>query len=551
MKNKILIYISLLLLGVFANSCSKDFLELHPIAADNEAAFYKTMLHADQAVTACYSQFNNRSAWDRDLIMSFGDMASDDAEAGGKNVNEVVEAENINRLITDPTGEFVDQIYGTLYRGINFANIAIEKLPSIAETDPDVNLDLLAKRIAEAKFIRAINHFYLTILFGEVPLVDHVLGPSEYSNPRASFRELFDLIEKDLKEAMEVLPERGGWNGEEGRATKGACKALLARSYLYESSYAKYYKGQDSRFDGCNERWGDALKYADEVINSGKYQLVGINGETYNTWRSPQTNGFSYIFTLEGDGSPEVVFEITCVGEGKAYDVARGQSLTHWASCRRYIDANGNSQDTEYWGLALPHPGLKAAFDPGDPRLEASIGWEGGGDSIEISGGKRYPMSFDQCVTKCYARKYEASAAQYIDAEVTWHAAPTNVKLIRFADVYLIAAEAALMTGDNTKALNYVNKVRERARMCGTSGQPAPLASVSFNDIVNERRLEFCGEGQRFFDIVRWNLAYDLLNGETFDGTALHFTRGKNEFQPIPQREIELSEGNIQQYPGW
>ena len=160
-------------------------------------------------------------------------------------------------------------------------------------------------------------------------------------------------------------------------------------------------------------------------------------------------------------------------------------------------------------------------------------------------------MSFDQSVTKTYARKYEASAAEYIDAESTWHGAPANVKLIRYSDVYLIAAEAAFALGQTDKALTYINKVRERARMCGTTGQPAALTSVTLADIIKERRLEFAGEGHRMFDIVRWNIAADLLKESTFDGTAITYVKGKNEFQPLPQREVELSNGNLAQYPGW
>ena len=74
MKNKIYIFLFLLLSASLWNSCSEDFLELKPIAAENEAAFYQTMAHADQAIIACYSQFNNVAAWDRDLMMYFGDV---------------------------------------------------------------------------------------------------------------------------------------------------------------------------------------------------------------------------------------------------------------------------------------------------------------------------------------------------------------------------------------------------------------------------------------------------------------------------------------------
>ncbi|MBN2807390.1 MAG: RagB/SusD family nutrient uptake outer membrane protein [Prolixibacteraceae bacterium] len=550
MKNNVLRYLSLFLLVLATNSCTEEFLDVQPIAAENSAAFYKTMQHADQAIIACYSQFNNTAAWDRSILMAFGDVTSDDCEAGGDFVNEVPEFEGMNRLIPDPSVEMYDQAWGSLYRGINFANIALENLPSIAETDPDVDLKLLNMRMAEAKFIRAINHFYATIVFGEVPLVDHVLGPSEYEMGRSSIRDVFNLIEKDLLEAMEVLPERGGWNGEEGRATRGACQALLARMYLYESSYAKHYAGQDPRYAGLNERWADALKYAELVINSGKYKLVGIDGEKYATWRSPETDGYRYIFTSEGDHSPETVFEITCLQEGLDYNEARGQALTNWTAARYMFLADGSETTTTYWGLGLPTQTVKNLFDPGDPRLLTTMAWEGAPHEqwIEVGGAKRYEMSFSHSVTKTYQRKWECSAAEYFDVKLNWNTAPSNVKLIRFADVYLIAGEAALMLGQNDKALNYVNKVRERARNCGTSGQPAALTSISLDDIVKERRLEFTGEGHRMFDIVRWNKAFDLLNTETTDGYQRLFIRGKHEYQPIPQREIDLSGGNISQY---
>ncbi len=552
---KIFQYTTIILLLAFSQSCSEEFLDVTPQAADNSAAFYQTMAHADQAITACYSQFNNRGAWDRGIIAFFGEIASDDSEAGGAYVNEVADIEAINRLTPNPTAEYYDQVWGTLYAGIKFCNVALERLPGIAETDPDADVDLLNKRIAEAKFIRAINYFYLTIVFGEVPLVEKQMGADEYFQlGRAPLRDVYDLIEKDLKEAIDVLPEAGGWGADQARATKGAAQALLARMYLYESSYAKHYAGSDPRYEGLNERWGEVLQYAEAVINSGKYKLVGIDGETYETWRGPETNAFSYIFYSEGDFSPETVFEISCLQEGLGYDNARGHSLTKWVGARRYINDEGNAADTQYWGWAIPHPNLKDAFDDGDPRLRASISWEGCEDCLPIQprGGGFYEISYDAAVTNTAMRKWEVSSAEYLDqASANWNTSPSNVPLIRYSDVYLIAAEAAVMNGDNGKALEYVNKVRERARMCGDTGQPEALTSVTFEDVVHERRLEFVGEGHRFFDIVRWNMANDLLNVPTYDGYNRIFQRGKHEYHPVPQREIELSKGVIKQYTAY
>jgi len=119
----------------------------------------------------------------------------------------------------------------------------------------------------------------------------------------------------------------------------------------------------------------------------------------------------------------------------------------------------------------------------------------------------------------------------------------------------LMAAEAAIKTGDDPKALDYVNQVRTRARMSGETGYPLDLTTVSFADIVHERRLEFACESNRFFDLVRWNLAYDFINNTSLasmgDEFILNFVKGKHEFFPIPLSEIQISKGALQQYEGW
>ena len=102
--------------------------------------------------------------------------------------------------------------------------------------------------------------------------------------------------------------------------------------------------------------------------------------------------------------------------------------------------------------------------------------------------------------------------------------------------------------------LDYVNKVRERARMCGGASNlvPAELTSITFQDIVDERRREFACEGRRFWDLVRWNLATQYIGGtETAEGVAIQFESPKNDFMPLPSLEVSLSGGLLQQYPGW
>jgi hypothetical protein len=546
-------YIAIAVLSMLALSCNDDWLDLKPVAAQNSGSFYLTMGQAEQAVTAAYSTFCTTTSWDRDIVMVFGDVTSDDAEAGGDFENEVPDVEEFNRMTMLTTNGHLDATYGDLFRGVYFANLAMERIPNVVNTDPNASQALIDLRIAELKFIRAINYMYLIHIFGAVPLIDHVLSPSEYQMGRSTFKDLFDFMEKDLLDAIPILPEKIQLSASDiGRATKGAAKALLARLYLFESSYAKYYPG-DERFTGLTERWGDVLDYCEQVINSGEYRLVGTDGETYPTWRSPESNGFRFMFTAEADNCDESVFEVQYINDALDYAVTRAGSLVQWISPRYYIDTSGVSQNTGYWGLGYPTQSLYNEFDTLDPRFAVTFSLPG--DSVEISGGTRHPIDFlRSSTTGMYDNKYECSAAQFADAPGhQWQKSPVNCRLIRYADVILMACEAAIMTGDNNKAKTYINMVRTRARNCGTTNVPADLdGTITFEQLVKERRMELALEGRRFFDLVRWNLATQYIdNNHTGDGYPIHFESPKYDFMPLPEREVSLSGGALKQYPGW
>ncbi len=550
MKKTIITTVLLTAVLVFFG-CTEDFLELRPIGEQNSGTFYITQAAGEQAVIAAYSQYNN-VAFDKDLIMA-ADIVSDDAEAGGEYVNEVPSAENFNRMTPLATAGELQNVYGSLYKSIFFCNVALENLPGILELDDEADPAVINRMMGEMYFLRALGYSYLVKHFGEVPKVDHILGDDEYNLPRSDFKTLYTFMEDDLKLAIDLLPERSG-NGSEniGRANKGAAKALMARILLFESSYARNYPG-DARFTGMEQRWGEALSYAEQVINSGEYALVGANGERYNSWRSPNTNAYRYLFTSDGDNCEEAIFEIQCIEDGKGWAAARGNAMCQYISARRIFDADGEVTNSGYWGLDLPTHNLIDEFEPGDPRLRAGIAIEGNGDSIEIAGGERFLISYDASVTNTYNTKYESSAIEFKDVNGPWHSAPMNIPLIRYADVLLIAAEAAVMDGQNSKALDYINQVRTRARLCGDAGNTVPAnltGTVSIDDIVHERRVELYLEGHRYYDLVRWNLATEYLNHFTEDGYPVIFESPKHDFLPLPQYEINNNPG-LKQYPGW
>jgi starch-binding outer membrane protein, SusD/RagB family len=551
MKKKLNIYIIITTLILIFMGCSEDFLDIRPIAAENSGSFYLLEEDGIQAVTTAYGMLNHVS-FDKNLVMVL-DACSDDAEAGGEFVNEVPSMENFNRLVPLTTEGELETTYGVSFRSIYFSNLAMEKIPEIIETDPEADPALINRLVAECKFLRAFNYSNLTRYFGSVPLVDHVLGADEYYAGKAPLKDIYTLMENDLKEAIEVLPERSEYGSSDiGRASKGAARAYLAKILLYESSYARNYPG-DERFAGMEERWGEVLQYAEQVINSGEYSLPGIDGERYYSWRNPQTNGYRYVHTSDGDNT-EGIFEIQDITDGLGWAFARGNAITQYISARRYIDTLGNPQNSDYWGLNLPTHNLIDEFEEGDPRLAASIAYEGSGDSIEIAGGVRYLISYDKSVTNTYCTKYECSAAEFKDVPNTpWHSAPINIKMLRYADLLLMAAEAAVMLEQNDKALQYINEVRTRARLCGPEGNTVPAdltGTVTLEDIIHERRVELNLEGHRFTDLVRWNLATQYLNHYTEDGYEVVFESPKNDFLPLPQQEIDVN-NNLEQNPGW
>jgi hypothetical protein len=563
MNSKIFKSIGILSCGLLLLCCSDEFVDTKPIVTATEESFYSSMVGAEMATTVCYSNFCMEKLWDLTITMTLGSIASDEAEAAAGGKTDVVEFQHIDLLRHTPAEANVfDWSWGYLYRTIGYCNVAIEKLPKISEeTDPNFDAELINKRLGEVRFLRALNYFTLTQIYGGVPLVDHVLTPSEYEKGRNTIAEIYGLIKSDLRVAIGSLPEKSDWGaGNVGRASKGAAKGLMAKVYLYESSYAKYHP-VDERFTGLTQRWDSALYWAEQVINSGEYKLVGIDGERFDTWRSPETGGYQWIFMVPGNNSSEGVFEIQNSQDGQNWFDTRGTALCRWTAPRKIREITNPTQDgVDFgWGWWSPSNFLANSYEPGDPRKTATILTEE--DSILCSiasdGGvawRHVNFNILKAATGIdkLLRKYECSYYEYWEKSLGWQDGPIHVKLMRYADVVLWAAEAALESGNNDKALQYINWIRTRARMSGNSGVPADLTgTITHDQIVKERLVELGCEGHRFFDLVRWNLGPTYLNHTLADGDVIIYESPKHDFFPIPDKEIALSGNKLKQYPGW
>jgi hypothetical protein len=364
------------------------------------------------------------------------------------------------------------------------------------------NIDFPEKQhiLAEARFLRAYYYFELVKFFGDIPLIiDERLGIEEAQQlPRAPKADVYAQIEEDLTFAISILNPVAT---QKGRATKGAAQALLGKAYLYQNKYS------------------EAASILDEIRNSGLYSLIPNYGD---------------LFSVSNENNSETVFDVQYTGlEGGGYGCLiclEGNAAPGFQGIRQYngpVYGDGNSYN-------LPTQELYNAFSPIDPRrghtildIEAFIAAQPDPSAITYAIGAGGHTGY-------YNNKYIKRQGEIglPDNDLT---SPVNYRVIRYADILLMAAEAHFHLGNSSVAQQLVNQVRVRA---GVPGIPVQ----SLNDIYKERRFELSGEGHRFFDLVRTGQAAQYIDG---------FVVGKHELFPIPQVEIDLAGGNWPQNSGY
>ncbi|MEY3085076.1 MAG: hypothetical protein RL037_1256 [Bacteroidota bacterium] len=486
MKKNILIVIVVAV--SFLHAGCKKFLSVDPPYAQDAENYFQTPDDYDRALTGAYDMLQGSfvSFW-------IGEIASDNAIAGGESVNDSQGLHQIDNMTHGGVNIELRNIMRWNYTGITRVNYIMENKE---------NIDFPGKDhiIAEARFLRAYYYFELVKFFGDIPLiVDKRIGIEEARQlPRTSKAEVYAQIESDLVNAAAVLNPVAS---QKGRATQGAAKALLGKVYLYQEKYT------------------EAAAIFDEIRNSGLYSLIP---------------NYADLFSASNENNSETVFDIQYSGlEGGSYGCLiclEGNAAPGFQGIRQYngpVYGDGNSYN-------LPTEALYSAFAAIDQRrghtvldIEAFIAAQTDPASISYAIGAGGHTGY-------YNNKYIKRQGEIglPDNDLT---SPVNYRVIRYADVLLMAAEAHYKLGNASLAQQLVNQIRTRAGIPGISVQ-------SINDIYKERRLELSGEGHRFFDLVRTGQAAQYIEG---------FTVGKNELFPIPQVEIDLTGGKWDQNPGY
>ena len=486
-------------------SCEKELDKL-PLLGELESNFYKTETDALNALSAAYDplQYNYTNSVYH-FRWFFGDFASDDAIKGGSGTFDQPQLEAISTLLTTPNNIHINADWTGKYIGVYRCNLVLEKIPTIDKEALDDNLK--ARILAEARFLRAYYYFELVTTYGGVPLVESLLSPSEYNQARATATEIWDFIEQDLLAAIPDLLLRGEYGAEDlGRATKGSAQSLLTKSYVYQS------------------KWSEAQAMAENVINSGQYSL----DENYQN-----------IFTKSGENGPGSIFEIQRSPLGGGYwESVNGANEGNLANIYQLPRGQFGG-----WGFNIPQQDFVDAFEAEDPRLKASVFMVG--DTLGDRGVfTKAATGFDH---DYYAKKYFVNRSEHEEINIGDPSmnGESNDRVIRYADLLLFHAEAAYHSGQETVAQNSLNMVRARARR---GASPFVLPDVYaggqelLDAIYNERRVELGLEGIRFFDLVRQGRAGEILSG---------FQVGKHEVFPIPQQQIDLSNGVLIQNSGY
>ena len=486
---KLKIFLPLLLLIV--SSCKDSFFEVTPRGQLTAENFFQTQEHAMLATNAVYNVMRN---WEIHVFAYVGctDILSDDSDKGSE-PNDAVFLLEMDNLLFDAANNAPKTLWDGYYRAIFRANIAIERIPEIK-----MDVALQNRLIAESKFLRAYFYFNLVRWFGDLPLVTKQLTQDEFKQSRAKTADVYAQIVTDLKAAIDVLPEKSKYSADDlGRATKGTARGLLAKVYLTAKDYA------------------NAEKYATDLINSNEYALLA---------------DYNLIFTREGENSSESVFEVQATVSTERAD---GGS--------QYNEVQGvRGTPNLGWGFNRPSDSFILEFEAGDPRRDATILYEGealpDGSAIVERNPRVFNARFNQ---KAWVPTHPAGNGS----------GPGNIRLLRYADVLLIASEAANENGKTADALKYLNLVRKRARGANNNILPDVTTTdkVQLRDkIWHERRVELGMEQHRWFDLVRTGRAEVAMikNGKLF-------TKNKHELLPIPQAEIDLSSGTLLQNPGY
>ncbi|RNC92884.1 MAG: RagB/SusD family nutrient uptake outer membrane protein [Allomuricauda sp.] len=550
--------------------CSDEFTESPAVGALSDSALANEA-GLDLLLTGAYSSLNAVSAtsygngWGRAADNWWIDTLTDNAHKGSTNDDQadLLAMEIMNW--SSNNGYFFAR-WGELFTLVNRSNAVIALVNTFE------NPDDFSDQVGQARFLRGVANFQLQVMFGNVPFISaENYAASEFNQPNSG--PIWDQIEADFQFGADNLPNTRDASNV-GRPTSWTAKAFLGKTHLHQSD------------------WATALGVFQDVINNGPYSLL---------------TEFADNFRLVGENGSESVFQIQFTTDaGQSFNANQVGALNFpnpgpFGSCCGFyqpsqdllnafqtdgaglplLDTFNQTDVTSDWGLVDSDPFTPFAGNL-DPRADYTVGRRG----IDYNGyGAHVGESWIRAkfanndLSGPYLPKknvYWADEAETQQATGPWgqQLSGVNYNMMRYADVLLMAAEAAIETGDLATGLNYVNQVRNRAKNSSYvqatdgSGDAATYviepygafadAAFARQAVRHERRLELGMEGHRMFDLRRWGNTMDVLTAyfaneeRTIPGMSLvNPYEARYDLFPIPLGAIDLSTGALTQNPGY
>jgi starch-binding outer membrane protein, SusD/RagB family len=472
---------------LFLTNC-EDFLDQRPEATIPSSGMdYTKSENVFLPISAAYANLRSWGAHVFPYIGAF-EVTSDNADKGSSPEDNPPMKE-LDDLTYTPTNGLINDLWSSYYDIVSGANHAIHQMPLFEAALPNEADKLYTRQCkGEAKVIRAYAYFNLTRLFGRVPIIDTILSSQELSAVnQSSTSELYTFIEKDLKEAIEVLPT--SYTKEwAGRINKYTAMGIKAKVHLYQ------------------QEWDSVASITDKIIASGRYSLLA---------------DFREVFSVDGENSRESLFEIQSSTLGKT---SGDQTYMEYA----YVQGpRGNTPGSmQGWGFCTPSQNLITFFQARAEiiRPATTLLYRGTktpeGDSIKFN-----------CSNPVYNGKVYTPDV-YNKWNYNGYGFDYNVRILRYSDILLMFAEAkahgaTVPSVSGLTADDAVNLVRIRAGLL-------PVSGVTVQQVLDERRAELAMEEDRFFDLVRTDQAASALSSKGFK-------TGKNEVFPIPSAQLQLN----------
>ena len=498
MKNLLLIIFSTILF-----SCSEDQLDIAPKSNLELANFFATTEDFDLALVGAYDPIAVHQG-DR----GFGTYFKGLLMMGRAGTDEMY----VNQGFWDATGKEIgnytftsfsripNAVWEQQYVGINRCNVVIGKIKSTGISMPEATKQRI---LGEASFLRAFYYFQLARYYGGVPIITDETNLNEFRNVRNSLAETYELIVSDLKVAEENIPIIN----VPGRASKYAAKSYLAKVYLQMSGEPLNDATAASK----------SAAYAKDVIDNSPYALELI---------------YSDIFELDHEHGSEYIFSAEYIATAN-----EGGEVATWSG------PPGFYQHTIAYSIVRAMPELYNSYAVGDVRRDRNVV-----DYQVIDAEGNTQPTNDGFY---YAYKWRHDPNPETRGYSTEWQSPYNFPLTRFADVLLIYAEAQTRAdgSPNADAYSAINRVRTRAGLDNLSGLSGP---GFLQAVLDERKWELCYEGHRWADLVRYGKLVEVVKASTEGNPfAAANIRDHHVLFPVPDREIQVSGGDLEQNPGY